>query len=156
MHLSSPHTPASSDRPADRRDPHEGPLGPDSLAWRLGLPRTALLVAGRALLLQTTHPVIGAGVRDFSAFGSDPWGRLERTLTSLQLQLFGGQSAVDEAARLRRLHRGMAGVDFSGEPYRATDPAAYAWVHLSNFDTLLAFHRWFAPPLAAHQREQLY
>lgn len=136
--------------------PRAQPLGPDSLTWRLGLPRTALLLAGRGLLLQTMHPVIGAGVRDFSTFKSDPWGRLDRTLVSLQLQLFGGTKSVDEAQRLRRMHRAMRGIGFSGEPYSALDPAAYTWVHLSNFDTLLCFHRWFASPLSSGKQERLY
>ena len=132
------------------------PLGPDSLVWRLGFPRAGLLVAGRALLLQTAHPVIGAGVRDFSGFPSDPWGRLERTLRSLQLQLFGGAAALEEAGRLRRLHVGFRGTGFDGLPYRALDPEAYAWVHLANFDTTLAFHRWFGPTLRPEEQARLY
>ena len=132
------------------------PLGPESLVWRLGFPRAGLLLAGRALVLQTAHPVIGAGVRDFSNFAEDPWGRLERTLKSLELQLFGGDAARTEAARLRRLHRTINGTGFDGTPYRALDPAAYAWVHLSNFDSTLAFHRWFGPSLSAGEQAQLY
>jgi uncharacterized protein (DUF2236 family) len=132
------------------------PLGPDSLAWQLGLPRTALLLAGRALVLQVAHPVIGAGVRDFSNYRDDPWSRLDRTLGSLQVQLFGGERAREESRRLRRLHGAIRGTGFDGEPYRAHDPAAYAWVHLSNFDSLLAFHRWFAPPLRAGEPARLY
>src|ERR1700728_2027640 len=85
------------------------PLGPDSLMWQLGFPRTGLLLAGRALLLQVMHPVVGAGVRDFSDFKTDPWGRLDRTLVSLQVQLFGGARAVDEAERLRQVHRAIRG-----------------------------------------------
>jgi uncharacterized protein (DUF2236 family) len=102
------------------------------------------------------HPVVGAGVRDFSNFRADPWGRLERTLTSLQLQLFGGAGAVDEAQRLRQLHQAIRGIGFAGEPYRALDPAAYAWVHLSNFDTLLRFNRWFGRNLSEPDRQRLY
>ena len=132
------------------------PLGPDSLVWRLGFPRAGLLVAGRALLLQTAHPVVGAGVRDFSDFSSDPWGRLERTLRSLQLQLFGGAAALEEAGRLRRLHAGFRGAGFDGAPYSALDPDAYAWVHLANFDTTLAFHRWFGPALRPEEQARLY
>jgi uncharacterized protein (DUF2236 family) len=132
------------------------PLGPDSLVWKMGFPRTGLLVAGRALMLQTAHPVVGAGVRDFSDFTRDPWGRLDRTLRSLQVQLFGGPAALEEAERLRRLHRGIRGTDFRGERYQALDPEAYAWVHLSNFDTLLAGTRWFGPSLTRDEREQLY
>src|SRR5580698_10847417 len=108
------------------------PLGPDSLFWQLGMPRTALLLAGRALLLQTMHPVVGAGVRDHSDYRTDPWGRLDRTITSLQIQMFGGQRAVDEAARLREMHKAIRGVGFAGEHYSALQPQAYAWVHLSN------------------------
>jgi uncharacterized protein (DUF2236 family) len=132
------------------------PLGPDALTWQRGFPRTGLLIAGRALLLQVMHPVVGAGVRDFSDFKADPWGRLDRTLVSLQVQMFGGAGAVEEAERLRRMHRSIRGVGFAGQRYRALDPQAYAWVHLSNFDSLLAFDRWFARDLSAARQEQLY
>jgi uncharacterized protein (DUF2236 family) len=143
-----------SSGPADRRT--AAPLGSDSLIWRLGLPRTALLVAGRALLLQTMHPVVGAGVRDFSDFRADPWGRLDRTLTSLQVQLFGGEASAPEARRLRALHKEIRGVGFDGGKYTALDPEAYAWVHLSNFDTFLCFHRWFGRPLGDDEKRQAY
>jgi uncharacterized protein (DUF2236 family) len=122
----------------------------------LGLPRTALLLAGRALLLQTMHPVVGAGVRDHSDYQTDPWGRLDRTVTSLQTQMFGGQRAVDEAARLRERHKTIIGVGFAGDRYRALDPEAYAWVHLSNFDTMLSFNRWFGRRLTEGEQRQAY
>ena len=145
---------SSSQNPPVPSDP--APLGPDSLVWKMGFPRTGLLLAGRALVLQTAHPVVGAGVRDFSDFTRDPWGRLNRTLRSLQMQLFGGPAALHEAERLRRLHRGIRGTGFQGERYQALDPEAYAWVHLSNFDTVLAGARWFGPSLSRDEREQLY
>jgi uncharacterized protein (DUF2236 family) len=138
------------------KEPGAAPLGPDSLIWRLGLPRTALLLAGRGLLLQTMHPVVGAGVRDFSTFRSDPWGRLDRTLDSLQVQLFGGAQAVNESERLRRLHKTIRGIGFDGEHYSALNPEAYAWVHLSNFDTLLSFNRWFGRSLTLSEQRRLY
>jgi uncharacterized protein (DUF2236 family) len=122
----------------------------------LGLPRTALLLAGRALLLQTMHPVVGAGVRDHSDYRTDPWGRLERTITSLQIQMFGGEESVAEAARLREMHKAIKGVGFNGDRYRALDPEAYAWVHLSNFDTMLSFNRWFARKLSAGEQYAAY
>lgn len=139
-----------------RATPAAEPLGPDSLVWRLGFPRAGLLLAGRALVLQTAHPVVGAGVRDFSLFTEDPWGRLDRTLRSLQRQLFGLEAASAEAKRLRELHGSITGVGFDGRRYRALDPEAYAWVHLSNFDTTLAYHRWFGPALDRAEQEQLY
>ena len=36
--------------------------------------------SGYALLLQVSHPTVGAGVTQHSNFKQDPWGRLIRTL----------------------------------------------------------------------------
>jgi uncharacterized protein (DUF2236 family) len=132
------------------------PLGPDSLVWRLGFPRASLLLAGRALLLQVAHPTIGAGVRDFSNFRVDPWGRLDRTVTSLLTQLFGGPASLVEADRLREMHRSINGTGFHGERYQALEPAAYAWVHLANFDSVLAFHDRMGTPMVGDDRQQFY
>ena len=131
-------------------------LGPGSLIWRLGYPRTSLLAAGRALVLQVMHPVVGAGVRDFSVFRTDPWGRLERTVDSLLTQLFGGADAGAEAQRLREMHRGIRGTGFDGEAYRALDRRAWAWVHLSTGDSILAYHDRFAEPLDDADRRRFY
>lgn len=138
--------------PAQRAEP----LGPKSLVWQLGFSRTGLLYAGRALLLQVAHPVVGAGVRDFSAFREDPWGRLDRTLDSLLIQLFGGARAYDEAARLRALHRTINGTGFDGERYTALQPEAWAWVHLSNFDTASHYVEEMVRPLTRDERERHY
>ena len=132
------------------------PLGPDSLTWQLGFRRTALLLAGRSLIMQTAHPTVGAGVRDFSDFRTDPWGRLDRTVTSLSTQLFGGPDSVREAQRLRELHESITGTGFAGEPYRALSPDAWAWVHLCNFDSAAVFLDLFVRPLADSERERLY
>lgn len=132
------------------------PLGPESLTWRLGFPRTALLFAGRALMMQVSHPVIGAGVRDFSDFTRDPWGRLDRTLRSLQVQLFGGGQLLDEAQRLRELHRTIKGTGFHGERYSALQPEAWAWVHMSNFDTALRYNDRLVRTLSPAEKATLY
>lgn len=131
------------------------PLGPDSLLWSLGFDRRALLLAGRSLVLQVAHPVIGAGVGDFSSFRTDPWGRLDRTVQSILVQLFGGPDAIVEAQRLRRMHRAIKGIGFDNKPYRALDPHAQAWVHLSNLDTLFCWHRQFGRPLAPDQQARV-
>lgn len=136
--------------------PDVAPLGPDSLTWRLGFRRTALLLAGRALIMQTAHPTVGAGVRDFSNFRADPWGRLDRTVTSLQAQLFGGPDSIREAQRLRAMHESITGTGFAGEPYRALSPEAWAWVHLSNFDSAAVFVELFVRPLTDAERERMY
>jgi uncharacterized protein (DUF2236 family) len=147
--------PSTSHIPASSR-PEVAPLGPDSFLWRVGFPRTSVLLAGRALLLQVAHPTVGAGVRDFSRFRSDPWGRFDRTVTSLLTQLFGGAAAGIEAGRLRERHRHIAGTGFDGRPYRALEPAAWAWVHLTNADTMLTFHERWGHPLTPDEQERYW
>jgi uncharacterized protein (DUF2236 family) len=132
------------------------PLTADSLTWRLGFPRTLILFAGRALLMQVAHPVIGAGVRDFSSFETDPWGRLERTIDSLTTQLFGGPALIAEADRLKQLHTTIKGTGFSGERYSALQPEAYAWVHMSNFETAVHANHMLVRPLSLAQKRQLF
>jgi len=122
----------------------------------LGLDRRALLVAGRALLTQVMHPVISAAVEDFSSFRTDPWGRLDRTVTSLVTQVFGGPAAVAEGHRLREVHRSIQGVGPHGSRYSALSAEPYAWTHLSNFDAALVMHDLFGTGLTPEQQRRLY
>jgi uncharacterized protein (DUF2236 family) len=48
------------------------PLGPGTVTWRLG--PMGFLGSSRALLLQTTHPKVAAGVAQHSDYRSDPFG----------------------------------------------------------------------------------
>jgi uncharacterized protein (DUF2236 family) len=148
--------PVNERQPSVTPDPDVEPLGPDSLTWALGFPRPLLLLAGRALLMQVAHPVIGAGVRDHSTFQADPWTRFTHTVDSLALQLLGGPESLAEARRLAAMHRRITGTGFDGAPYRALDPAAGAWVHLVNYDSVVEAHRWLATPLSRAQAAQLY
>ncbi|MFJ6572797.1 oxygenase MpaB family protein [Streptomyces sp. NPDC091292] len=92
-----------------------------------------LLTLPPAMALQVAHPAVGAGVDDHSVFRTDPWGRAERSLGSLQLWVYGGEAAVAEGIRLRRLHRTIKGTDAHGRPYHALTPHHYAWVHATGF-----------------------
>ena len=56
-----------------------GLLGPDSVSWRVIGDATAFVGGIRALLVQTAHPEVVAGVEDHSAYRHDPLGRLTRT-----------------------------------------------------------------------------
>ena len=53
---------------------------PGSAVWRHAGDARLLATAGYALLLQVSHPTVGAGVSEHSDFKADPWGRLLRTL----------------------------------------------------------------------------
>ncbi|MEZ4326798.1 MAG: oxygenase MpaB family protein [Polyangiales bacterium] len=140
------------------RTPVPVALGPESLAWRHAGDNLQLLMAGTTLVLQVSHPVVGAGVLQHSTFKTDPWGRLKRTtLWGLRL-LYGGPEKAPKAGReLRELHRGIRGTDSKGRRYVALDPEAYAWVHLTTYYAMVTTQRLFGErPFTAEQEAQLY
>ncbi|MFC4012390.1 oxygenase MpaB family protein [Nonomuraea purpurea] len=115
-----------------------------------------LLVAGSALVLQTMHPAVGAAVADHSTYKDDPWGRLVRTLASVQTWVYGGVGGPAEGERLRRLHRRISGTDERGRPYHALNGEAWAWVHLTLFERFIALNRCFATPYTVEEERRLY
>ncbi|NUR93123.1 MAG: DUF2236 domain-containing protein [Nonomuraea sp.] len=115
-----------------------------------------LLVAGSALVIQTMHPAVGAAVAEHSTYQQDPWGRLNRTLTSVQTWVYGGQAGPAEGQRLREIHRAISGVDEQGREYHALNGEAWAFVHLSLFERFIALRRVFGRPYTRAQQERLY
>ncbi|SDL46836.1 oxygenase MpaB family protein [Nonomuraea jiangxiensis] len=130
------------------------PFGPGSMHWETAGEYRNLLVAGSALVLQTMHPAVGAAVAAHSTYKEDPWGRLVRTLASIQKWVYAGGAA--EGARLRELHRPIHGVDERGRPYHALNGEAWAWVHLSLFERFLVLNRCFGTPFTAEQERRFY
>jgi len=132
-------------------------VGPGSVAWRRASDARVALGAGPALVLQVAHPVVAAGVREFSDFERDPWGRLLRTLDYATLLVYGGPEAAARTARVtREMHRPIRGVTPDGRPYSALEPRAYAWVHATLVEMVVAAHAVFARPLPAVEVERLY
>jgi uncharacterized protein (DUF2236 family) len=134
--------------------PQPPPAG--GMLWSLVGDGRMLLAFPSALALQVAHPAVGAGVDDHSVFRTDPWGRGERSLDSLQLWVYGGQDAVAEGRRLRRMHREIKGTDAHGERYHALDPDAYAWVHATGFPTYVHAQRILGRPFTPEQERRLY
>ncbi|MCP3767906.1 MULTISPECIES: oxygenase MpaB family protein [unclassified Streptomyces] len=123
------------------------PFAPGSLLWDIAGDIRLLLSLPAALVLQVAHPAVGAGVDDHSVFRTDPWGRAERSLDSLQLWIYGGEQAFEEGRRLRRLHKDISGTDTRGRPYHALTPAHYAWVHATAYPVFLRAARYLSHPL---------
>jgi uncharacterized protein (DUF2236 family) len=74
------------------------------------------------------YPPLGLGVVEHSAFFSDPFGRIYRSIPQIWATLL----ALDGPARgrhIRDLHRGIAGVDQHGARYHALDPNTFWWAH---------------------------
>jgi len=132
------------------------PLGPDSIFWRLTGDWRTMLMAGRALVMQTAYPMVGAGVGEHSVYKTDPYGRLDRTMRSVMAQVFGGEQAIAEGQRLREMHRDIKGVDAHGRRYSALNPDAYLWVHATAYEGFLLFMERFDRPATAAEKEQLF
>jgi len=132
------------------------PLAPESILWDVTGDVRLLLSLPAATVLQVAHPAVGAGVDDHSVFRTDPWGRAERSLHSLQLWVYGGDRAVEEGRRLRRLHRNISGTDSHGRPYHALTPAHYAWVHATAYPVFLRAARYLSRPFTPEEERRLY
>jgi uncharacterized protein (DUF2236 family) len=143
----------------------EGLYGPSSEAWRLNREAVMLMLAGpRALLLQVAHPLVAAGVDEHSDFRSDPWRRLQGTITSYLRIVYGTRAqALDEIGRLNALHRRIRGpirkpglTERFGPEYSARDPDLSLWVHATLVDSTIVAYDALVAPLSRERRERFY
>ncbi|NUS11891.1 MAG: DUF2236 domain-containing protein [Streptomyces sp.] len=143
---------APLDGPSQIRAPRRG-----DPVWRLFGDARATLMAPQLLLLQVSHPVVGAGVADHSTFRAEPWPRLIRTLLSLTTVIYGGQEAATaEARRLIRVHTPMKGTDAEGRRYHALNPEAYHWVHATLVKGPVDAQRLFGKAMTDAELEEYY
>jgi uncharacterized protein (DUF2236 family) len=130
---------------------------PQTVTWRRAGDARMLIAAGYALLLQVSHPTVGAGVSEHSRFRHEPWGRLLRTLDYSYTMVYGGPQAAGEMGRrIRDFHKLIRGVDANGRRYHALEPGAYAWVHATLAEAIVRAHERFGRPLSDGQREQFW
>lgn len=103
----------------------------------------AMFVGGlRALLLQSLHPLVMAGVAQHSDYRHDPWGRLQRTSFFVAVTTFGPEHEAERAiARVRGVHRQVRGTTADGRAYAASDPQLLRWVHIAEVDSFLAAYQ---------------
>lgn len=153
MSTTAGHTPRNHPGGA-RTDPEPPP--PGGVLWTIAGDVRALLMLPAAFTMQVAHPAVAAGVDQYSVFRTDPWGRGERSLRSVQLWVYGGEGAAEEGRRVRRLHRGIQGTDTRGRPYHSLDPACYAWVHATGFPVYMYAGRYLLRGFTPAQERQLY
>ena len=92
------------------------PFGPDTVSWEVT--PLGFLGSSRALLLQTSHPRVAAGVAQHSDYERDPWSRLLRTLTTMTHLAMGAPEVSQQMSRvLRRSHAAINGTQEDGRPY---------------------------------------
>jgi uncharacterized protein (DUF2236 family) len=136
--------------------PAPAPPPPGGVLWSEVGDIRVLLTLPAALTMQVAHPAVSAGVDAYSVFRSDPWGRGERSLRSVQLWVYGGDEAIEEGRRLRRLHRTIQGTDARGRPYHALAGSTYAWVHATGFPVFVQGRKYLGRPYTEVQKRQLY
>ncbi|MEV0318430.1 oxygenase MpaB family protein [Streptomyces sp. NPDC050658] len=136
--------------------PAPEPPPPGGILWDIAGDVRALLALPAALTMQVAHPAVGAGVDTYSVFRTDPWGRGERSLRSLQTWVYGGPAAAEEGRRLRELHKVIQGSDAHGRRYHALTPAYYAWVHATGFPVYRHAQLYLGRPFTPAQERRLY
>jgi uncharacterized protein (DUF2236 family) len=127
-----------------RGDP--GLFGPDSVTWPVVGDAAAFVGGIRALLIQSAHPEVAAGVADHSRYREDPLGRLSRTSAYVTATSFGAAPEVEDAvAVVRRIHGPVRGRSHRGLAYRAGTPRLAAWVHNTLTDSFLVAYQFYGP-----------
>jgi len=138
------------EHPAD-----DGFFGPASVSWRISGDVAAPVAGLRALMIQALHPLAMAGVDQHSDWRADPVGRLAATSAYLATITFGERGSAERAAaRVRRIHKQVTGIDGeTGEPYAAGDPALLLWVHAALVDSNIVARQKFGNPLTADEAD---
>ena len=148
---------ARGETPVARRP--DGLFGPGAVAWRVHGDVGGMMVGGiAALLLQMLHPAVLAGVWDHSNFRADMHGRLRRTAKFIARTTYAGKAEAEASiARVRAIHDRVTGVLPDGTPYAANDPAALAWVHVTETTSFLAaWIRYAEPGMPAADQDRYF
>lgn len=123
-----------------------GMFGPGSPTWQVMGDAAAMVGGIRALLIQTAHPEVVAGVRDHSNYREDPLGRLSRTTSYVTATAYGAVPEVEAAlVAVRRAHIPVEGTSERGRAYSAGGAAQASWVHNVLTDSFLETYQRFAP-----------
>jgi len=133
-----------------------GLLGPGSVSWTV-ISDSSVFVGGiRALVVQTAHAEVVAGVEDHSSYRTDPLGRLSRTAAYVTETTFGAMPEVDAAVRaVRHAHQPVHGTSERNRPYSASRPEMAAWVHNVLTDSFLNAYQAFGPkPLSTDEADR--
>jgi uncharacterized protein (DUF2236 family) len=139
------------------RTPEPIDLGPDTLLWRWAGDRRLGFSGLSAGILQLMHPGLGAGVVEHSAFFTEPWDRIIRSIPEIIGVVYDGPDAESTGERIRSYHRGIKGTDPQGRPYSALRPETFWWAHATfQFAVEQVADRFDCHRLSDAEREQLY
>jgi uncharacterized protein (DUF2236 family) len=120
-----------------------GLFGPGSVTWRVHAEPILALAGLRSLYFQSLHPRAVAGMVQNSAYKTDPWGRLLRTIQYVGVTVYGTTAQAEEAGRrIRDLHARLTAVDpETGRAFRVDSPDLLRWVHVTEVESFLSTAR---------------
>ncbi len=130
--------PGETDPPGDL-----GLFGPGSVTWRVHAEPIMALAGLRSLYFQGLHPLAVAGMVQNSAYKSDPWGRLLRTIQYVGTTVYGTTAQAEAAGRrIRAVHARLTAVDpDTGRTFRIDRPDLLRWVHVTEVESFLSTAR---------------
>lgn len=137
--------------------PPRRPFAPGSRTWEETGLITFSLTAGSAFLLQTMEPSISAVVDEYSTFRTDPIGRAMRSLSAVMMWTYGGEEALEETERLRKMHATLNTTDAKGVRHKALSSGPWAWVlHTGTFAFSENAKYFSRRPLTTAEKEDYY
>jgi uncharacterized protein (DUF2236 family) len=116
----------------DHQSRDHGLFGPGSVTWRVASEPVMWIAGVRAMYVQALHPKVMLGTWQNTALAKpdEAWGRFTRTVEFVRVRTYGTRAEVDRAAaRLRKVHASLTGVDADGTTFRLNDPELLLWVH---------------------------
>ena len=143
--------------PIDARTSAPGArLGEGSLLWRISTDWRSGLPGFSAGILQLMWPHLGKGVEDHSAFFTEPWDRINRSVPQIWATIL-ADDAEEQGRRIRDLHKDIKGVDRHGNRYHALDPDTFWWAHATfTWEMFETARRWNHRGLSKGRKERLY
>lgn len=146
----------SDHRPSTSHPAPGAPLGPGSLLWRIAADWRSGISGLSAGMLQLMWPHLGQGVEEHSAFFTEPWDRIHRSVPQIWATIF-ADDADARGRTIRDLHRGITGTDPHGRRYHALDPETFWWAHATfTWEMFQTADQWDHRTLSPRHREQLY
>jgi len=114
--------------------------------------------------MQVAHPLVAAGVGQYSDYATSPWRRSNHTLDYAIKLTFGTRAEARTAAQaINRMHLRVtgtladaAGVYPSNTPYRAQQQDLLLWVFATLTDTVLFVYPLLIGPLSRAEQEHYY
>lgn len=131
-------------------------LGPGSMLWRYAGDHRLGMTGLSTGILQLMHPGLGAGVVQHSAFFTEPWDRIQRSIPEILGVIYDEDPDVT-GHRVRDYHQRISGTDDQGRRYSALRPETYWWAHATfHFAVERLVDRFDARRLSWEDRERLY